>query len=224
LTALAARDTAWPVLIAAIVGLVFGFIGSIPVAGPISALVLHRALDRRFKSATGIGIGGAVVEGVYAFLSFYGFSKFLANHPWMDPVSRALAAVILFGLGFTFFRYKTKPSADSESQPKDSIVHSLALGATVTAINPTLIATWSATAVTLFSSGLIAMTPDEALPFAAGATCGIGGWFVLFVVILRRYGARFRPATLEKVVRGIGLALMGLSLFFVYRFVAWLVK
>jgi threonine/homoserine/homoserine lactone efflux protein len=210
------------VLIAAIVGLVFGFVGSIPIAGPISALVLHRGLDRRYRSAAFIGVGGAVVEGVYAFLSFFGFSTFLAKHPWMDPASRALAAVILFALGFTFFRYKTKPPATDEPRRDDSVARSLLLGATVTAINPTLIATWSATAVTIFSTGLIAMTPDEALPFACGATLGIGGWFVLFVLILRRYGARFKASTLEKVVRGIGLALMGLGLFFVYRFVRWL--
>lgn len=206
------------VLLAAIVGLVFGFIGSIPVAGPISALVLHRGLERRYTSATFIGIGGALAEGAYAFLSFWSFSSFLARHAWIEPVSRGLAAVILFALGFTFFRYKTKVD-DEEDRKADSAFQSFLLGASITAINPTLIATWSATAVTLYSTGLIDMKPIEALPFAGGAALGIGSWFTLFVAILRRYGDRFKPATLERVVRSIGLALMGLAVWFTYRFV-----
>jgi len=210
------------VLIAAIIGLVFGFLGSIPVAGPISALVLHRGLERRYTSATFVGIGAAIAEGGYAFLAFWGFSSFLARHAWIEPVSRALAAVILFGLGATFFRYKAKPDNKAVEKPQ-SAIRSFLFGASVTAINPTLIATWSATAVTLYSTGLIEMTPVEALPFAAGASVGIGSWFVVFVAILRRYGERFRPATLERVVRGIGVALMGLALFFVYRFVHGLI-
>jgi hypothetical protein len=59
------------VLVTALLGLAFGFVGSIPVAGPISALVLYRGLDRRYKAATFIGVGGAVAEGAYAFLSFF---------------------------------------------------------------------------------------------------------------------------------------------------------
>ncbi len=208
-------------LVAAIVGLLFGFVGSIPVAGPISALVLHRGLERRYRSAAFVGVGGAIAEGGYAFLSFWSFSSFLTRHAWIDPVSRAVAAVILFGLGVSFVRYKTKEDTTSDKKG-DSAVQSFLLGASMTAINPTLIATWSATAMTLYSTGIIEMKPVVALPFAAGAATGIGGWFLAFVAILKRYGDRFKPSTLEKVVRGIGVALMGLALFFVYRFVRWM--
>jgi threonine/homoserine/homoserine lactone efflux protein len=211
------------VLVAALLGLAFGFVGSIPVAGPISALVLYRGLDRRYTSATFIGIGGALAEGVYAFLSFFGFSTFLGQHPWMDPVSRAVAAVMLTGLGVSFVRYKTKPPSAKTKDGDDSALHSFALGATITLLNPTLIATWSATAVTLFSTGLIEMAPRTALPFAGGAALGIGGWFSLFVLILKKYGERFRAATLERVVRAIGVALIGLAGWFVYRFALWLI-
>jgi len=210
------------VLVAAVVGLLFGFFGSIPVAGPISALVLHRGLERRYTSATFIGLGGALVEGGYAFLSFWSFSSFLARHAWIEPVSRGLAAAILFGLGVSFFRYKTKEDKEPDKKG-DAPWQSFLFGASITAINPTLIATWSGIAVTLFSTGYIEMKPIEALPFAGGAAVGIGSWFTLFVAILRRYGDRFRPSTLERVVRSIGLALMGLAVWFTYRFIRGLV-
>lgn len=200
-----------------VVGLLCGFLGSIPVAGPISALVLHRGLSRRYASAVWIGWGGAIAEGLYALVTFFGFAKYLTKYPWIDTASRGLAAVILFALGISFMRYKTKTSEEPEKKA-DSALQSFGLGFTITALNPTLIATWAAMAVMLASAGM-EMTPIDAVPFSAGAVVGIGGWFSAFVWILRRYGERFRPKTLERVVRTIGLAVVGLSVWFVVRFI-----
>ena len=47
-------------LTAALIGFCFGFFGSIPVAGPIAALVLKRGLTGRFRSAALVGAGGAI--------------------------------------------------------------------------------------------------------------------------------------------------------------------
>ena len=200
-----------------VVGLVFGFLGSIPVAGPISALVLHRGLNRRYASAIWVGWGGALAEGLYALVTFFGFAKYLAQYPWIDTVSRGLAAVILIGLGISFMRYKTKTGEEPQKKA-DSALQSFGVGFTITALNPTLIATWSAMAVMLASFGM-AMTPIDAVPFSIGATIGIGGWFSAFVWILRRYGERFKARTLERVVRIIGVAVAGLGVWFVVRFI-----
>jgi threonine/homoserine/homoserine lactone efflux protein len=207
-------------LVAAVLGLAFGFVGSIPIAGPISALVLSRGLSKRYTSAAMIGLGGALAEGLYAFLAFFGFSKYLAPYPWIEPVSRGVAAAILVGLGISFMRYDGAKKA--EERKADSASQSFLLGLTVTLVNPTLIATWTATTTAVHSTSLLATTPEAALPFALGATVGIGGWFSLFVVIMKRYDSRFRPATLEKIVRGIGVAILGLGLWFAWRFVDYL--
>ncbi len=207
-------------LVAAILGLTFGFVGSIPIAGPISALVLSRGLAKRYTSAAMIGVGGALAEGLYAFLAFFGFAKLLAPYPWIEPVSRAVAAAILVGLGVSFMRYDHAKTA--EERKADSAPQSFFLGLSVTLVNPTLIATWTATTTAVHSTNLMQTTPEAALPFALGATVGIGGWFLLFVVIMRRYESRFRPATLVRIVRGIGFAIFGLGLWFAWRFVDYL--
>lgn len=204
-------------VIALLVGLLCGFLGSIPVAGPISALVLHRGLNRRYTSAIWIGWGGALAEGLYAAVTYFGFAKYLTQYPWIDTVSRGLAAVILIALGISFMRYKTKTGGEPKKKA-DSALQSFGFGFTITALNPTLIATWAAMAVTLASAGMT-MTPEKAVPFSVGATVGIGGWFSIFVLILKRYGERFKPRTLERVVRVIGLAVVGLGVWFVVRFI-----
>ena len=66
-------------------GVVFGTLGSIPVAGPISALVVTRGIQGRFRAANYIALGGALPEAVYAFLVFWGFSNFVDDYPLVQP-------------------------------------------------------------------------------------------------------------------------------------------
>lgn len=207
-------------IIAALIGFLFGFFGSVPIAGPIAALVLHRGLTGRFKDGAAIGIGCAVAEAGYAFLAFWGFATFLAQYPIIEPASRLLAALILIGLGVSFARYRGPREAEDRpvtaSAPKSAL-----LGFTITALNPTLIATWTAATTTLYSTGLIRAEAINAFPFAGGTFVGIGGWFSLLTYLLWKYGKRFRRETLDRFVRAVGYLILGLGLFFAYRFVSF---
>ena len=57
-----------------IFGFVFGFVGAIPVAGPIAAMVVERSILGRFRAAIWLAIGSAIAEGGYAALAVFGFS------------------------------------------------------------------------------------------------------------------------------------------------------
>jgi threonine/homoserine/homoserine lactone efflux protein len=192
-----------------------------PVAGPIAALVLARALAGRFRAACAISVGAALAETGYAFLAFWGFSTLLVRYPVILPVSRAAAAVILMTLGI-LLAWKQGEIRQTDAPERDGLVASLVLGFTICGLNPTLLATWTAASATLASSGLLTITPSLAIPFALAACVGIIAWFLILLALVRRYRNRFRAATLAKVVRVIGVALMGLSLYFAYLFVAGL--
>jgi threonine/homoserine/homoserine lactone efflux protein len=207
-------------LIAALVGFLVGWIGSVPVAGPISALVVTRGIAGRFRSGVFIAIGSAVVEALYAFLAFWGFSNFLTRYPVVVPVSRLFAAVILFALGIALLRKPPHRTSD-EPPPQDSALGSLVMGASICALNPTLIATWTAVVTTLYSSELVAVTSAQALPFAAGVMSGIAGWFVVLLWIIHRYKERFSAAALDRVVRAIGGFLILVAAWFAWRFAAY---
>ena len=209
-------------LIAALVGFCFGFLGSVPVAGPVAALVFQRGLCGRFRAGILIGFGAAVAEAGYAFHAFWGFSTFLARYPVIDPVSRLVAAVLLLALGVVFARHVAPPDAAGEPA-RTSALGCLAVGFSITALNPTLIATWTAATTTLQATHLIDLAPSSAPAFALGSLVGIAGWFLLLIGILRRYRGNFRPATLLRVVRAMGWGIAGLGLFFGYRFVAYVI-
>lgn len=92
-------------LTAALAGLIAAFIASMPVAGPVAALIVRHALEGRPKNALALGFGTGLAEGTYAFLALWGFSTFLADYPIVVPISKIVAAVILIGLGVWFTRF-----------------------------------------------------------------------------------------------------------------------
>lgn len=202
---------------ALLIGFCFGFFGSIPVAGPIAAIVLKRGLTGRIASAALVGVGGGIAEAGYAFLAFWGFATYLTKYPIIEPISRTLAGVILIALGISFARYKTPAAGAPLKKSNDSPAASLGLGFMITALNPTLIATWTAATTTLYSSDLVTLRPQDAIPFSLGALVGIIGWFGLLTLLLKKYGGRFNQERLTLFVRVIGFLILGLGLYFAVK-------
>jgi threonine/homoserine/homoserine lactone efflux protein len=81
----------------------------------------------------------------------------------------------------------------------------------MTALNPTLLATWSGAVAAVHAMGL-GVTPQlGALPFGVGALVGVAGWFALWLAVLRKFRTRIQPATIDQVVRGMGALLVVLG-------------
>lgn len=206
------------VLFALLLGLAMGFLGSVPVAGPIAAIIVRKGLEGRFKSGAWVAVGGALPEAGYAYLAFWGFSTFLAQYAWIELVSRGAAAAILIVLALAFMRYRTR--AEEVDRPGSSdALKSFWVGFTITALNPTLIATWTAATTTLYSIRTVHFSPRDALAFALGAAVGIVAWFFVLLGLMRRFRDRFSQTTLDRVVRGFGWFLLATSGYFVWRFI-----
>ncbi|MFI5307986.1 MAG: LysE family transporter [Polyangiales bacterium] len=208
---------------ALLIGFLLGFAGSMPVAGPIGILVLGRGLQGRTRSAMLIGAGAAIAEGVYAYLAFWGFSRLLATHAWVEPVSRGLAASILLLLGARLALHR--PTVSPSPKPPSPVAEdgrSFLLGLAISGLNPTLMVTWSAAVTALHSLEIVPFSPGHAAPFSIGVGSGIAAWFAVLPTFLLRFQGRLRRATLDVAIRWMGLALLLLGLFFAVRFVAYL--
>jgi len=204
-------------LLATLVGFVFGFVGSMPSAGPIAALVSSRVLEGRVGSARSLAAGAALAEGGYAYLAFWGFSGILTHYAWIESAARVASAVISIGLGLYLVHGAGAPAARTDPAPADPSPRrrrSFLLGLTLTALNPALIAAWSAAITAVYSLGLVRFEPDEALPFSLGAFAGITVWFSMLVGFLQRHRARISGAVVARLHRGVGviLVLAGLAL------------
>jgi threonine/homoserine/homoserine lactone efflux protein len=192
-----------------VVALVFGFFGSMPLAGPIAIMAMARASRGKYGEAMRIGLGAAGAEGIYAGMAFWGYTTFLARHAIVVPVSQAVTALVLTAIGvrFAFWR-PTTPHRDTRENKAGTAL----LGFSVSAINPTLLLTWSAAVAALYSRGLNEPSPAYAIPFGLCAATGIGSWFVVLAILFKRFGGKLPEAGMTWVIRSMGLVLVVVAL------------
>jgi len=212
------------VLVAFFFGFAMGFLGAIPVAGPIAAMVLERALDRRYVAALLLAAGSSVAEGFYAFLAVLGFAA-VADRPWVAPASKLVAGLVLIAVGLAF-ALRRRPEATEDdagphaAPPRDGALYrQLLLGFTVTIVNPTLLATWAAATSMLVASEWVTLTPLTGVPFGLAVALGATTWFALVVVLVRRFTRHLRPSSVRRIIRGLGWGLVGLGGWFLILFV-----
>jgi threonine/homoserine/homoserine lactone efflux protein len=205
-------------LIALILGAFLGFISAIPVAGPVSAIIFSRGMAGKFAEGRWVAAGAGLVEGIYAFVAFWGFTHFLADLSWMTAASNGLAAVILAGLAVYFFRSKKmrKPSPESR-HASASGPRGLLVGAGVSAINPSLIASWTIVITSLSSMKFFEFTLLNAVFFSGGICGGIIIWFALLLALMAKHRNNLNPKFLDRGLKAIGLFLGALSLGMIYK-------
>ncbi len=214
-------------LTTALLGILLGFLGSIPVAGPISLLVLAYGLEGRVRNGLFLALGAALAESMYAYFAFWGFGELLARWPWIEPVSRGLAAVLLITLGVRFLRPRPRPSLEAHPKavsPAAGDRRSFLLGLTITAFNPTLIATWLAAVTLLRASNLVDFGAGRALAFAMGVAAGIAAWFSVLLKLLGRYQQRFSRSSQNRMLQTMGAVLVLLGVVFAGLFAQFVFK
>lgn len=201
------RQSGVRVLSAALVGMLIGFIGSMPVAGPIAVLVLGRGLQNRGSNALYLALGAGIAESVYAYLAFWGFSAFLIRYPWIERVAHFSASAVFIALGVHFYRKRNAPPAQAQTSHGGD-KKSFFLGFTITALNPTLIATWTFTVSTVYSFGLVTFDAWNAVPFSLGALVGIVGWFAILITLMRRFRSNVRQRTIQRALHVMAIVLI----------------
>lgn len=195
--------------VALLLGLALGFLGSVPVAGPVSTMVFDRAIADQPREARAVGVGSGVAEGLCALLSFYGYARVLRSFPAVIPVTRAVGAAIFVGLGL--YLALRRPPVGATIVRRDTGRRWL-LGFTVSALNPTIIISWTGVIAALHGAGVLSPDPADALPFATGVACGSAFWFVLLVSLLTRHHGASRPAWLLTALRAVGWAFVATGL------------
>jgi len=195
-------------------GLLFGFVSAIPVAGPVSALVLARSMAGRYAGARGIALGVGGAEALYATAAWWGTGELLVRYPLVADASRGITGVVLLGLGLAFALGWPKPAAPGDDGGS-GFWGGVLLGFGLALLNPTFLATWSVAATAVLSSGWGSPGYESALAFGLGAGLGSGGWFSCVPSLVRRARGRLSPRLIAHGSRGTGWVLMGLAAFII---------
>ena len=191
-------------------GLLFGFASAIPVAGPLSALILARSMGGRYRSARGLAIGVAAAESAYAFAAYLGAGVLLVQHPAVLPAARGLTAVIMLALGVLFVLGRSTGPATPEPDTH-GFGQAAAVGLGLALLNPSFLATWSVAATALLGTGWVVAGAEGALGFGLGAGLGTFAWFGSVPGMVRRHRDRLSQEAITRLGRATGWALIAVA-------------
>ena len=187
------------------------FAGSVPMTGPLALLVLDRILVRERRAALWIGLAGALVEGVIAAAVATLLPLVLRHSERIIIYARLSGSLVIFAIGVTLWVRPDLLASIKTERKRQSFL----AGFLTTALNPTLLATWTVTVTALHSNGLLGDVAGTGLMFGLGAALGAFGWFVLLLMVMRRSrfeGLTRHRASLGRVI-GVVLTVVGSGLF-----------
>jgi threonine/homoserine/homoserine lactone efflux protein len=149
-----------------IAGLIAGFVFSMPIAGPISILVISNALKGKLKYCNLLTIGAALADLVYVFIAVYGLTRFYSWYKPAIPYLMGACSLFIIFIGYTIFRTKINPEHLDDKIHLPERINKEARGGFVTGllvnlINPTLFFGW-------FTTSFVTISVISSLGFNTG--------------------------------------------------------
>jgi threonine/homoserine/homoserine lactone efflux protein len=206
-------------MIAISIGTALGFFGAIPVAGPVSALVLRYGLKHQYRNGRALAFGAGLAEAIYVLLAFFGFNVLIHSIPYLEFASKAVTSLILIGLGVYFILARPSTWSDPSTGPSTNPSidqtkgrSALIIGFGISIVNPTLLATWTTVITTIHGLKLFAFSPSSSCVFALGVWVGITLWFSLMLALIRMNHQRFKTTWIRWLLIGMGVLLTVLGM------------
>lgn len=189
-------------------GLTLGIFAAIAPLGPVTLLVLRRALQRDVRGAMHVGVGRIPAEVVYVAFASFGMAAVLDRFPHARTYLEVIGAIVLIIVGgaFAWMRHELDPDAAPPSRRG-----AFATGFLVSALNPTLIVSWSA--IVAIAMSLTGFRPEAAhkLVFPLSVGGGIALGYAVLVWSVRRWGEKLEQRAITIVLRSLGILLIALG-------------
>jgi threonine/homoserine/homoserine lactone efflux protein len=94
------------------------------------------------------------------------------------------------------------------------------LGASVTLLNPTIIASWTVVVTAAHGAGVLVPGLLPAVGFALGVGVGVVGWFATLVRLLNHFEQSLKPQTVDRLLHVTGWLVVGLGVALAIRPIA----
>lgn len=207
----------WAVAFVPIIVYVVALVAAIPPAGPIAGLIAERSAEGAYHRAFYVGLGAALVEGVYSSLGAAVFAPMAAQLHQIRVIALASTALIFPILGLRFVFWKESRGVTKRGGKKGSLF----LGISMAALTPTPLVTWTAVA-TLFNARDIPIKGSVLPMFGLAAAFGVLTWNTLLIELLKRNAGHLPPARMVILMRSLGFLLLALGLWSAVRLAATL--
>jgi len=128
------------------VGLIVGFIFSMPIAGPISILITSNALKGRLRYCNLATIGASFADFVFVFIAVFGLTKFYSLYKPFIPYILAGGSIFLLIVGYRIARTRVDIEHMHEGKMAEKIEEkhygAFWTGFLISFLNPTLFLSW----------------------------------------------------------------------------------
>lgn len=220
-------------LLALLVGLVVGFVLSLP-PGPISVAVMRNALDGHFRPGLMIGLGAASMDTLYSLVAIFASSAIVEtardlvtqNH-WLLLLLQLLAVTTMVVLGFKYIRPTQRSIASTNVKEAQHETKAAQMGAKrpyvvgifmsiVNLPSPTFLPSLIAVATFLHANDWVDTSFAQSSLYAVGFGSGAGLWFSILLRTLYTWRKRISPNFVTRlyVVTGASFFLFALILLY----------
>ncbi len=203
-------------LVIALCGVVFGIVSAILPLGPVTLLVLRRALAGDPAGALWIGLGRVPVEACYCGLATFGIVALLDRVRAVHNTIELLGTLVFLVVGVWLLLQTSAPGAVSADVPMAADTRTRrwgnAAGLIISILNPTYLLSWSAIVAVAVSLAHLEPTLLDKIAFPLALAVGIAIGYVLLLEYLRRHEAQMARAWVLIAIRGMGGVLVALAL------------
>ncbi len=190
------------------------FFGSMQ-PGPVNLSVLHSCLNKQYKKALNIAIGGSVPELIYSFLALV-FAHKLNAYTVQLQAFASVVAILFIVVGGVIYFMKPKQRVLDAKESKSGF----ATGFLISIVNPQLILFWIGiiAAMNLQHFDLVNSGFYSQAAFSIGTGVGAFMLHYLLIVLVKKYSASRTVYLIKSYgnkMIGLMLILMGLVQLFI---------
>jgi threonine/homoserine/homoserine lactone efflux protein len=202
-----------------VVSFIAGFIGAIiPVMGPVSSLIMHRALSGRHIEGVAMSLGAALMEAIYCGIGIGVMGVFVQNSQKLQTVLRGVSAFVFLFIGLYFLWIKRESNTRTIVRSTyEDLKGSFWTGLLLITFNPSIIFSWSAVSALFVSFGLINFSNYvSVLLFASFAGFGILMGSLSLIFVIKHYRKLMTEEVVNKIFKIIGITFIILATYSAY--------
>lgn len=173
-------DQLQSLLLAWVVGLVSGFVITIPL-GPINLTIINEGARRGFLWGLMIGFGAVTMDAIYCFISFAGFATVFDSR-LVKATMELLSFMLMVFLGFKFMFLHSVPSTSRSAERVEEKLHphsAFMTGFVRVLGNPGVLVLWITVTGAFTANDWVSSTWLARSICIMGIAMGAMSWFVL---------------------------------------------
>jgi threonine/homoserine/homoserine lactone efflux protein len=198
---------------AVLLGLVWGFLISIPV-GPINLAIINQGAKRGFKWGALIGLGGMSMDIFYCGAAFAGFSGLFSTR-LLRATMELLSFLALIYLGIKYLKATNLPATTKGVELVEHKLHphtAFTTGFVLVLGNPAVFLFWITLSALFISHEWIDNSWASRGACVLGLATGALSWFILLSFLVSLGHGRFSSKTLIRMSHGSGACLLAAAL------------